>query len=150
MISSIGRRRIQNEIDSLNLNDLVAARIPKYRDCTETGCGFDEESRAAKDISCPVCLGKGRVATWIGTYVRGRVSWTDVGRPRFGGAVTTDELGDVTFTTKQVYQPLLEVVRDTENAFLEIDGKKLRVISVDPNRIEGKTSVVSRCKLMRD
>ena len=149
MISSIGRQRIKNELNRLNLNDLVSALVPKYRDCTETGCGFDEESRSAKDISCPACLGTGRLVTWTGSYVHGRVAWTDVGRPRFGGAVTTDELGDATFTTKLAYLHLLEVVRDTENAYLEIDDRRLRVISVNANRVEGRTSVVARCQLMR-
>ncbi len=150
MISSLGRRHIQQEIENLNSNDRIVVWIPAYTDCTAAGCGFDAVSRSGKNISCVTCGGKGRTATWAKSYVTGRASWTDVGRPRFGGTVTTDELGDATFETKLVHKYLLETVRDKENAYLELDGKHLRVMSVDVNRIEGKTTVVARCEIIHE
>ena len=150
MIDSIGRRAIQRQIENLNRNDRVAVNIPIYEECTEDNCGFDAISRTAKNINCIACGGKGRFATWSTAYLWGRAAWTDVGRPRFGGTVTTEELGDLTFETRIIHQPLLEDVRDSEGAYLEVDGRHLRVMSVDTNRIEGKTSAVARCEIIRD
>lgn len=150
MNSSLGRRHIKREIESLNLNDRVAIFIPSYTECTAEGCGFDAISRSAKNISCATCDGKGRTATWAKAYLNCRVSWTDVGRPRYGGFVTTEELGDATVETRLVHKELLEDVQDGENAYIEIDGRHLRVMSVDVNRVEGKTTVVARCEIIRD
>lgn len=148
MISSLGRRRIKREIEGLNRNDRIVAWIPFYTNCT--ACGFDAVSRSAKDISCTTCDGEGRTVTWASAYLNCRVSWTDVGRPRFVGGVTTAELGDATFETRLVHKELLEDLRDKENAYVEIDNRRLRVMSVDVNRIEGKTTVVARCEIIRD
>ena len=148
MIYSVGRRQLQRQIESLNRNDRIYLWIPSYEDCAE--CGFDKKSRAATDISCSVCGGTGRVATFATARLSCRVSWTDVGRPRFGGSVTTEELGDATVETRIVHKELLEDVRDVEDAYLEIDGRQLRVMSVDINRVEGRTSVVARCEIIRN
>lgn len=148
MIQSLGRRHIQRQIEDLNTNDRVALGIPSYSNCPD--CGYDEKSASGKNISCLTCNGTGRVTTWANAYLRGRVSWTDVGRPRFGGVVGTEELGDATFETRLVNKELLEDVRDSEKAYIEIDNRRLRIMSVDPNRIEGKTTVVARCELIRN
>jgi hypothetical protein len=148
MISSLGRRRVQAEIENLNQNDRISVWIPSYTECTT--CGFDPISRSGKDISCPECDGAGRTVMWATAYLSCRVSWTDVGRPRFGGIVTTEELGDATVETRLPHKGLLEDARDGEGAYLEIDGRHLRVMSVDSNRIEGKTTVVARCEIIRD
>jgi len=148
VISGLGRRRTQKQIEDLNTNDRVAFWIPSYSDCPD--CGYDEKSAAGKNISCLTCNGTGRVTVWSTAYIHGRVAWTDVGRPRFGGLIGTEELGDATFETRLAYKGLLEDVRDSERAYIEIDSRRLRVMSVDPNRIEGKTTVVARCELIRN
>lgn len=149
MISSLGRRYIQRTIENLNKNDRISAWVPIYADCTETGCGFDDVSRSAKNISCVVCQGTGRVETTARTYLTGRVAWTDVGRPRFGGVVATEDLGDATVEVKLAHKGLMDTVKDRENAYLSIDGRHLRVMSVDVNRVEGKTTCVARCEIVR-
>lgn len=148
MISSVSRRHIQRQIEDLNINDRVTLAIPSFSDCPD--CGYDEKSAAGKNIACLTCNGTGRVTSWAYAYLRGRVSWTDVGRPRFANAVGTEELGDAVFETRLVHKELLEDMRDLERAYIEIDRRKLRVMSVDPNRVEGKTSVVARCELIRN
>ena len=148
MISGLGRRRIQKQIESLNTNDRVALFIPSYYDCPD--CGYDEKSGAGKNITCLTCNGTGRVERWATAYIFGRVAWTDVGRPRFSGVVGTEELGDATFETRLANKELLEDVRDSEKPYIEIDGRRLRVMSVDANRIEGKTTTVARCELIRN
>lgn len=150
MIDSIGRRAIQRQIEDLNRTDRVVVYLPNYEECTESGCGFDPISRSAKNINCIACNGEGRTVVWSNCYLWGRVAWTDVGRPRFGGTVTTEELGDLTFETRLLHKPLLEDVRDGEGAYLEVDGKHLRVMSVDTNRVEGRTNAVVRCEIVRD
>lgn len=150
MINSLGRRHVKREIESLNMNDRIVAWIPSYTECTAEGCGFDPISRSAKNISCTTCNGTGRTATWAKSYLNCRAAWTDVGRPRYGGFVTTEELGDATVETRIVHKKLLEDVRDGEAAYVEIDGRHLRVMSVDANRVEGKTTVVARCEIIRD
>ena len=150
MINSLTRRWIKREIETLNMNDRIVAWIPSYTDCTASGCGFDPISRSAKNISCTVCNGTGRVASWATSYITCRFAWTDVGRPRYGGFVTTEELGDATFETRLSYRELLYDLRDEENAYVEADGKCLRVMSVDDNRVEGKTTVVARCEMVRN
>lgn len=148
MIRGLGRRRIQREIENLNTNDRVSFWIPGYSDCPD--CGYDEKSASAKNISCLTCNGTGKTVVWATANIVGRVSWTDVGRPRFGNAIGTDELGDATFSTRLLHKELLEDMRDSENAYIEIDNKRLRVMSVDANRIEGKTTVVARCEMIRN
>jgi hypothetical protein len=150
MISSLGRRGIKREIEGLNMNDRIVAWIPSYTDCTASGCGFDAVSRAGKDISCTTCNGTGRTQTWASTYLSCRFAWTDVGRPRFVGIVTTEELGDATIETRLVHKYLLEDLRDKEGAYVEADGRNLKIRSVDVNRVEGKTAVVARCEIVRD
>lgn len=150
MIGSLGRVRIRHEIEGLNLNDRIVAWIPAYTECAETGCGFDPISRSAKNISCAVCSGTGRTETWGKTYISCRASWTDVGRPRFGGVVTTDILGDATLETRLPHKELMENLRDKEGAYIDLDGRHLRVMSVDVNRIEGKTNVVARCEIIHE
>ena len=150
MISGLARRRLQREIEDLNRNDRIAVCIPSYTNCTASGCGFDALSRSGKNISCTVCDGTGRIATWARAYLYGRAAWTDVGRPRFGGMATTEELGDATFETRLLHKELLEDVRDSEGAYIELDGRKLRVMSVDSNRVEGKTTCVIRCEVVKD
>jgi hypothetical protein len=148
MISSLGRVKIKREIEKLNLNDRIVAYIPSYTACPD--CGFDATGRSAKDISCATCGGEGRLATWASTYLLCRVSWTDVGRPRYTGAVASTELGDATFEVGMAYKVLIERLRDEEGAYVEVDGRKLRVVSVNVNRIEGTTNVVARCEIIHD
>jgi len=148
MIRGLGRRRIQRQIEDLNTNDRVVLWVPAYSDCPT--CGYDEKSRAGKDISCSTCNGSGRTVSWYTATIVGRVAWTDVGRARFGNVVGTDELGDATFETRLVHKELLEDMRDSEDAYIEIDTRRLRVMSVDFNRVEGKTTVVIRCEMIRN
>lgn len=150
MISGLARRRLQKEIENLNRNDRIAVFIPAYENCTASGCGFDALSRSGKNISCTVCGGTGRTVSWVRAYLYCRAAWTDVGRPRFGGMATTEELGDATLETRLVHKELLADVRDSENAYVELDGRKLRVMSVDENRVEGKTTCVARCEIIKD
>lgn len=149
MIHSIGRRILQRQIEDL-FTDTVVLYLPRWRECTATGCGFDAKSRAGKNPSCVACGGKGRTATWATSRIRARVSWTDVGRPRYVGTVTTEELGDATFQTKLVWKEVLEDIREGEGAYVLIDGRHLRIMSLDYNRVEGQTTVVARCEIVRD
>lgn len=148
MISSLGRLRVKKQVEDLDRADRITAHIVRFQDCT--ACGFDQKTRTARNIACPVCNGKGRTETWLRGYFSARVGWTDVGRPRFGGTVTTAELGDCTVTTRLQNKDLLETVRDGENAYLLVDGRRLRVMSVDIARVEGATSVVARCEIIRE
>lgn len=150
MISNLGRVRVKKQIEDLDRADRITAHIPRYEDCTASGCGFDQKTRTARNVACPVCSGKGRTETWLHGYFSVRVAWTDVGRPRFGGTVTTEELGDCTVTSRLQNKSLLETVRDSENAYLLVDGRRLRVMSVDIARVEGATSVVARCEIVRE
>jgi len=116
MIRGLGRRRIQRQIEDLNTNDRVVLWVPAYSDCP--ACGYDEKSRAGKDISCSTCNGSGRTVSW--------------------------------YTATIVHKELLEDMRDSEDAYIEIDTRRLRVMSVDFNRVEGKTTVVIRCEMIRN
>jgi ribosomal protein L37AE/L43A len=147
VISGLGRRGIQKQSEDL-FCDRVEIFIPSYTDCTV--CGFDAVTRSAKDISCTTCNGTGRTETWATATIRARASWTDVGRPRFGGAVTTEDIGDAWITVRLAHKTLMEDVRDSENAYVLLDGRRLRVTSVDVNRVEGRTTCVARCEIVRD
>jgi hypothetical protein len=148
MISGLGRAKIKEFIHALH-TDRVSVYIPAYTNCTAEGCGFDAVSRSAKNQACTTCLGKGRTIVWRHTYLAVRASWTDVGRPRYGGVVTTADLGDATLAVRHEHKGLFEQARDAEGAYVLLDERKLRVMSVDVNRVEGVTSVVVRLEIIR-
>lgn len=149
MIHHLGRRIVQRQVEDL-MNDIVVLYKPDWRECTATGCGFDAKSRSAKNPSCVACEGRGRTAVWATSRIKAIVSWTDVGRPRFGGHVTTGELGDLWFETRLAWHEVLDSIRKSEGAYVLVDDKKLRIVSLDYNRVEGRTSVVARCEIVRE
>jgi hypothetical protein len=122
--------------------------IPESVPCTAVGCGLDSFGQGGLNISCPVCDGTGRIVTITKAKLWARVSIIAAGVIVNWQGVSSGELGDIQFQGKLRDGHLYRKVMDNPDAYILLDGKKNRPVSVVDNRVEGKVSVDVRCKLV--
>lgn len=127
-------------------NRQVTVCIPAQTECPD--CGWDEFTQSGKDVACTTCDGEGKVTTWQKSRVSVRVMWVDEAAPRFG-LVTSGDIGDVWLSAMTVFKSLFEEVEETDHAYILVDNKTVKPISVGYNRVEGQTSVDVRCKIVK-
>jgi len=141
----ISQLHVRNDVAG-TFNKQVVVCIPSQTDCPV--CGWDEFTQSAKDVSCPTCKGTGKVTNWRKSRVSARVMWVDEAAPRFG-LVTSGDIGDVWLSAMPVFKDLFDKVEETDHAYILVDRKTVKPISVGYNEVQGSTSVDVRCKITK-
>lgn len=119
----------------------IELRIPQYEECSAPGCGYDSVLGSAKDQNCLICEGRGRVRNEAVAVLMVRVAWLDHRQQGVYMSMPTGETADVEIQVGLQYEDLFYRVLKTEGAYVLVDGKRLTIKSITPNRVEGKTSL---------
>lgn len=123
----------------------VSIHIPSKTDCPD--CGFDEFTQSGKDVACTTCDGTGKVTTWYISHSSPRVMWIDPAAPVWG-RMASGPVGDVWLSVPLEYESLYDRVKDTDDAYILVAGKTVKPMSIDANRVEGKSSLDVRCEVI--
>jgi len=108
----------------------VAVQMPTETNCPAADCGWDDFQQSAKKADCLTCGGVGKLITWQTYYLRARVSWTALMQLTFLAPTPGVEQGDVLLTIAQQDLYLVELVQKTARAYLIVDAKTVRPVSV--------------------
>ncbi len=125
----------------------IELHIPQYVDCPAEGCGYDGVLGTAIDQNCQICQGKGRIRNEAVAVLMVRVAWLDHQRHGVYMNMPTGETADVELQARLEDFYLFERVRSTEGAYVLVDGKRLTIKSLTPNRVQGLTSLDVRCAM---
>jgi len=139
--SPFQRLGIRQAIEHIAATSPMELHIPQYEECSAPGCGYDEVLGSAKDQNCLVCEGRGRIRNEAVASLMGRVAWLDHRQQGVYMSMPTGETADVEVQIGIQYEGLFYRVLNTEGAYVLIDGKRLTIKSITPNRVEGKTSL---------
>lgn len=123
----------------------VSIHIPSRTNCDV--CGFDEFTQSATDVACTTCQGTGKITTWYVSHSSARVMWIDPAAPVWG-TMSSGPVGDVWLSVPYEYESMYDKVKDTDGAYILVDGKTAKPISIDPNIVEGVSSLDVRCQLI--
>lgn len=145
---SISQLHVRKEVGDFQRrrSQRVVIYIPSRSDCPT--CGWDEFAQSGKDVACPTCDGTGKVTTWYKSHSSARVMWIDEAAPVWG-TVASGDIGDVWLSVSLSYESLYQRVEDTDGAYILVDGETVKPISITPNRVEGKSSLDVRCKIVK-
>ena len=145
--SSISQIHVRREVQDFmrQRSQRVIILIPSKTDCPD--CGFDEFTQSGKDVACTTCNGTGKVTTWYSSHSSARVMWIDPAAPVWG-RMASGPVGDVWLSVPLEYESLYDKVKDTDDAYILVDGKTVKPISIDANRVEGKSSLDVRCEVI--
>jgi len=117
----------------------------------------DEFTDAPKDINVTGVDEHGWDTTWKRSVLYGRVSWIDPASvAMYGGLVAGGKTGDLSIGGKRHDIRTYQAVENDDRAYLLVDGddndikKRVRPISIMPNRVLGPTSLEIRCEVVRD
>lgn len=124
----------------------VSIHIPSRTNCPD--CGFDEFTQSGKDVACTTCNGTGKVTTWYVSHSSARVMWIDPAAPVWG-TMASGPVGDVWLSVPLEYEDMYDKVKDTDGAYILIDGRTVKPVSIDANVVEGKSSLDVRCEITR-
>lgn len=144
--SSISQIHVRREVQDFQRQrtQRVIIYVPSKTNCPD--CGWDEFTQSGKDVACTTCNGTGKVTTWYKSHSSARVMWIDPAAPVWG-AMASGPVGDVWLSVPLEYESLYDKVKDTDDAYILVDGKTVKPISIDPNRVEGKSSLDVRCEV---
>lgn len=132
---------IRQTVERIAATSQIELRIPRYEECSAPGCGYDDVLGSAKDQNCLICEGRGRIRNEAVAAIMGRVAWLDHRQQGVYMSMPTGETADVEVQIGLQYEGLFYQVLKTEGAYVLIDGKRLTIKSITPNRVEGKTSL---------
>jgi hypothetical protein len=132
------------------LTSKIVCYVPATTDCTAVGCGFDNFTYSAKNPACTVCSGKGKITTWSTARLTVRISWVDPARLTFVRGVPTGEVGDVILQAPYHDRDLFETILELDNAYVLVDDKHVKPISVTVDRVEAPTTILVPCKLVNE
>lgn len=126
------------------------ANIPVETPC-ETCGGPDGYLGGGFDPTCPVC-DQGVVTTNTQSAFNARVVWViGVGFRMFPGSlVASGEMGDVILQTSESARPILEAVRSTKDAYIMVDGSRVKPQDIIQNRVERTTTLTAACNVVKD
>lgn len=147
--SSISQIHVRREVQQFQRQrtQRVSLHIPSKTNCTEPGCGWDEFTQSGKDVACLACNGTGKVTTWYVSHSSARVMWIDPAAPVWG-TMASGPVGDVWLSVPLEYESMFDTVKDTGGAYILLDGRTVKPIKSDPNRVEGKSSQDVRCEVI--
>jgi len=128
----------------------VMAYIPHTSKCGATGCGYDSFTASAINPACLECNGRGLVYNWHQVSLHVRPNWIDPAHNNVFAGVITADIGDAQFQAKIRDKALWEKIRDTEHAYVLMDGKKLHPESIADNSVEGLTTIDIRCHIISE
>ena len=140
-ISNLG---IRKDIEGL-MPHTVSLHWPSKTDCPD--CGFDEFTQSGEDVACTTCNGTGKVTTWYPSHAKCRIKWIDLAQPMWG-QMASGPVGDVWLQMPYRFKSLAEKIKDTDGAYITVDSKTVKPISVDVNRVEGITTTDVRCEVV--
>jgi len=125
------------------------ANIPTETPCEVCG-GPDAYLGGGYDITCPAC-DEGVVVTNTQSAFNARVTWVSgVGIEIIRGIVAGGEMGDVLLQAGQTARPILEAVRKAKDAYIMVDGTRVRPRDISQNRADRPTTIVVACDVVRD
>lgn len=144
-----GARRFVDTISHGTPKKQLALTIVSHAPCT--ACGYDEFTGGAKRIDCPVCGGTGRTRTERVSYFSGYVRWiTEITMFLARGVAMTGEIGDCLITTDVRNRPILEKAIDAEEAWLAVDGQRVKPKTLQEMHIGAETtSITAYCQIVR-
>ena len=139
-----GNLGVRKDVEGLMFNT-VSLHYPSRTNCLD--CGFDEFTQSGEDVACTTCNGTGKVTTWYVSHAKCRIKWIDPAQPMWG-TMASGPVGDVWLQMPYRFKSLAEKIKDTDGAYITVDDKTVKPISVDVNRVEGKTTVDARCEVV--
>lgn len=117
--------------------------VPVYTECTQAGCGYDNTTGAGKDITCPVCGGRGRV---VQEEKRGvfqvRVVIPRALAPIYQPLTTLPE-GDVWLLAPHYAYDSFRTVQEEEGAYVLVRGRRAHIVHVERATVERITSTIA-------
>lgn len=123
----------------------IAILIPTLTECTEDGCGFDENHDSAIDPSCSSCDGLGRTATWAVSNILANIRFVDNALKSFGTVPPGAEVGDFVISYSIRDKAMVEQCLNEKDAYISLEGKRHRPVSINSagiGQIEEYVSVV--------
>ena len=143
---TISQLHVRRDIEDLQ-NTRVSIHIPSRSNCPD--CDYDVFTGASEDIACLTCNGAGKVTTWIVSMATVRVMWIDEAAPRWG-ALSSGPVGDLWIQAPYHYNALFQKVKDEDDAYIAVDDRKVKPISITRMRVEGISSLDVRCEIVHD
>lgn len=138
---------MQSAIQAILPTVRIELHIPQYVECPAEGCGYDDTLGTAIDQNCLICEGRGRIRNEAVGSLMVRVAWLDHQQHGVYMNMPTGETADVEMQARLEDFYLFERVRSTEGAYILVDGKRLTIKSLTPNRVQGLTSLDVRCAM---
>ncbi|MFA5937411.1 MAG: hypothetical protein WC822_06075 [Candidatus Paceibacterota bacterium] len=113
-------------------------------------CGVDVTTGGGKNINCPDCGGKGYITDWLRSSVKCRKVSMEPGEFNVfaGGVVTGPMMGNYLLQGEVADLRIMQTIRDTEGAYILVDGERLKPTSVSMNGITGDVILEVRTKLV--
>ena len=124
----------------------VSVHIPSRTNCPD--CGFDEFAQSGTDVACETCEGTGKVTTWYVSHSSARVMWIDPAAPVWG-TMASGPVGDVWLSVPYEYESMFDKVKDTDGAYILVNNRTAKPISIDTNIVEGVSSLDVRCQIIK-
>jgi hypothetical protein len=141
---TISQVHVRRDLESLQYTR-VSIHVPTLADCPD--CDYDVFTGASDDIACTTCRGTGKVTTWHVSHASVRAMWVDDAAPRWG-ALATGQVGDCWLAAPYHYDALFKKVKDTEDAYITVDDRKIKPFSITRMRVEGTSTLDVRCSIV--
>lgn len=128
-------------------NELVYVCLPSRQPCPN--CQADPFYGESVDVTCSVCGGKGYLVTERFSAIPARVSWNLPNSFLLVGnrLVSSGETGEIILHVDFAYQHVLKAALKTEGSYALVANRKVRILSLAPNRVENLTSYNAYCVL---
>lgn len=138
---------MKRAIESILPTARIELHVPQYVPCPADGCGYDDVLGTAIDQNCLICQGKGRIRNEAVAVLMVRVAWLDHRQHGVYMNMPIGETADVELQARLDDLYLFDKVRSVEGAYILVDGKRLTIKSLTPNRVQGLTSLDVRCAI---
>lgn len=103
---------------------------PTFTECPQAGCGFDELHDSGINPSCSYCGGLGRTVVWSVSAIQANVRLVTQTLVTWGSVPPGVREGDTLISFGPRDEPMVQRVLDTKDAYIGIDGNRLRPVGI--------------------
>lgn len=136
MLEPADRREVERTLASVrgNYRSFYLVWPQGEIECPE--CGFDEFTQSAKDVSCTVCDGVGKIPDgWVAHQVYGRLQYYDFVTLVATGVTPGIEVGDIVSYVSTDTKGAVLRLRQSRYGYALIDADTFRPFSVAPTGV---------------